>query len=166
MWLRNPFLRLSNSEDLQISTDRYLGDPLSEKHQINNGFYFVRSNDKTISLFETWYSRKDSSAGQKEQDVLQDLITQGIIKQLDLRVRFMDTLYFSGFCQDSKDLRVVCTVHANCCRSITAKTADLKAVLWDWKRFNKFALSNNNLEVNFTDAWWTRHYQCQKSWKI
>ncbi|KAI9100794.1 hypothetical protein K1719_024156 [Acacia pycnantha] len=46
MWLRNPFTRLGNdtNDDLQISTDRYLGDPWSEKHDINTGFYFVRTN--------------------------------------------------------------------------------------------------------------------------
>ena len=98
MWLRNPFTKLSNdtNEDLQISTDSYLGNPWLENHDINTGFYFVRSNNKTISLFETWYGKKNSSDGQKEQDVLNSLLKNGIIKELGLRIRFMDTLYFSG----------------------------------------------------------------------
>lgn len=125
MWLRNPFIRLSKNEteDFQISTDSYLGNPWSEKHPINTGFYFVRSNNKTISLFETWYGQKDNATGKKEQDVLLDLIRSGIVEHLGLRVRFLDTLYyFSGFCQNSKDVREVITVHANCCRSITAQS--------------------------------------------
>ncbi|XP_028782780.1 uncharacterized protein At1g28695-like [Neltuma alba] len=163
MWLRNPFTRLSNNtnEDLQISTDRYLGNPRSENHNINTGFYFARSNNKTISLFETWYGKKDSSKGQKEQDVLQGLIRQGIIRQLGLGVRFMDTLYFSGFCQDSKDFRAVATVHANCCRSITAKIADLKAVLHDWKLFRKLEASQSN---STTTLRWSVHRACRSSW--
>ncbi|XP_058745233.1 uncharacterized protein At1g28695-like [Vicia villosa] len=159
MWLRNPFKKLSleRDEDLQISTDHYHGDPWSENN-INTGFYFVRSNNKTISLFETWYKNKDNSTGKKEQDVLEDLIEGGIFKHLKLKVRFLDTLYFSGFCQDSKDFRAVTTVHANCCRSITAKVADLKTALRDWKQFKK-------LDVNSTmNIHWSSHERCSQSW--
>lgn len=160
MWLRNPFTRLSKNEteDLQISTDVYRGNPWSDQHLINTGFYFVRSNNKTISLFETWYGKKDNSTGQKEQDVLQDLIRNGIIGHLGLRVRFLDTLYFSGFCQDSKNIRAVTTVHANCCRSITAKVFDLKVVLHDWKQYKT---KEANSSVNHR---WTGHVGCRNSW--
>ncbi|XP_054781873.1 uncharacterized protein At1g28695-like [Prosopis cineraria] len=159
MWLRNPFTRLSNdaNEDLQISTDYYLGNPRSKNHNINTGFYFVRSNNKTISLFETWYGKKNSSNGQKEQDVLDGLIRHGIIRQLGLRVRFMDTLYFSGFCRDSRDFRAVTTVHANCCRTITEKIADLEAVLQDWKRFKMLESSKSNLTSTVK---WSHHRAC------
>jgi hypothetical protein len=160
MWLRNPFKRLSKNEteDLQISTDQYLGDPWLEKQAINTGFFFVRSNNKTISLFETWYGKKDNSTGKKEQDVLLDLIGNGIIGHLGLKVRFLDTLYFSGFCQDSKDFRAVTTVHANCCRSITAKINDLKETLYDWKKFRRLEV-NSTINMN-----WTSHESCIKSW--
>jgi len=160
MWLRNPFERLSKNEteDLQISTDVYLGDPWSEKHLINTGFFFVRSNKKTISLFETWYGKKDNSTGKKEQDVLIDLIEAGIFGHLGLKVRFLDTLYFSGFCQDSKDVRAVTIIHANCCRSITAKVADLKATLRDWKIFRRLE-ANSSENIN-----WTSHEWCWVSW--
>ncbi|KAJ1415439.1 Nucleotide-diphospho-sugar transferase [Sesbania bispinosa] len=160
MWLRNPFTILSKNEteDLQISTDMYLDNPWSEKNLINTGFYLVRSNNKTISLFEEWCGKKDSSSGQKEQDVLQNLIRSGIIGRLGLTIRFLNTLYFSGFCQDSKDFRAVTIVHANCCRSITAKVADLKAVLRDWKQFRR-------LEANSTmNLQWTGHDHCWQSW--
>ena len=58
MWLRNSFARLSKnkSEDLQISTDLFLGDPRPEKQLINSGFYYVRSKNKTIKLSNTWRS--------------------------------------------------------------------------------------------------------------
>ncbi|KAL2323284.1 hypothetical protein Fmac_027663 [Flemingia macrophylla] len=161
IWLRNPFIRLNNNkaEDLQISTDTYLGDPWSKMNPINTGFYFVKSNNKTISLFETWYGQKDNAKGKKEQDVLLDLISGGIIEHLKIRVRFLDTLYFSGFCQDSKDFRAVTTIHANCCRSITAKVADIKTTLSDWKRYKRLG---TNSTVNLQ---WTKHIWCSKSWR-
>ncbi|KAK7350473.1 hypothetical protein VNO77_09155 [Canavalia gladiata] len=160
MWLRNPLTRLSKdeTEDIQISTDKYLGDPWSEMNEINTGFYFVRSNKKTISLFETWYGMKDNAKGKKEQDVLFDLIRSGIIRNLGLRVRFLNTLYFSGFCQDSNDFKAVITVHANCCRTITAKVVDLKAALSDWKRFRRFEANSTVIPR------WTEHNSCFQSW--
>lgn len=161
MWLRNPFARLSmnETEDMQMSVDQFYGDPWSEKQLINTGFYFVRSNNKTITLFQTWYDKKDNSTGLKEQDVLLGLINNGIIARLGLKVRFLETLYFSGFCQDSKDFKAVTTVHANCCRSITAKVADLKAVLRDWKKFRK--LEANAEVINLQ---WGTHDWCWQSW--
>ncbi|XP_021832730.1 uncharacterized protein At1g28695-like, partial [Prunus avium] len=167
LWLRNPFSRLSKNEteDLQISTDNFYGDPWNEKHPINTGFYHIRSNNKTIALFDRWYTMKDNATGQKEQDVLFDLIRGGIIGQLGLRVRFLDTLYFSGFCQDSKDFGAVTTVHANCCRSIVAKVNDLKAVLQDWKQFKKTMAQKTTAGLAADGFQWSRHWGCKKSWK-
>jgi hypothetical protein len=167
MWLRNPFARLSKNEsdDLQISTDIFMGDQLPEKQLINTGFYYVRSNNKTIQLLNVWYNLKDNSTGQKEQDVLLNLIRGGIVGELNLSVRFLDTLYFSGFCQDSKDFRAVTTVHANCCRSIDAKVKDLKVVLRDWKRFKKYSSYRRLANVTANLAW-SGHFGCWNSWRV
>lgn len=166
MWLRNPFLRLSKieSEDLQISTDVFFGDPSPEKQLINTGFYFIRSSNKTVAMFNKWYAVKENSTGQKEQDVLLNLIQGGIIRELNLSVRFLDTLYFSGFCQNSKDFRAVTTVHANCCRSINAKVKDLKVVLRDWKRFKKIS-SYRRLANVTANLVWSGHFGCWNSWR-
>lgn len=161
MWLRNPFpmLRTNESIDLQISTDKFNGDQWSQSNRINTGFYMIRSNKKTVALFDKWYSRKDSSTGMKEQDVLINLMDDGVFTNLGLSVRFLDTLYFSGFCEDSKDVRRVTTFHANCCRSISAKVADLTIVIHDWKRFK--ILSANEAST----FRWSSHTACGNSWK-
>ncbi|KAG6648998.1 hypothetical protein CIPAW_07G182400 [Carya illinoinensis] len=158
MWLRNPFPRLSQNEsiDLQISTDRFNGDEQSEANQlINTGFYMIRSNNKTISLFDA------CSAGIafKEQDVLLNMMRAGVFRELGLEVRFLDTNYFSGFCEDSKDFRAVTTVHANCCRTIVAKVADLMAVFHDWKMFKRSSTNQTS-----TSRSWTNHKACRDSW--
>ncbi|KAK4416083.1 hypothetical protein Salat_2715700 [Sesamum alatum] len=146
LWLRNPFTRLSMNQtlDLQISTDYFNGNTTSEKNPINTGFYFIRSNKKTITLFQRWYDMRRNSTGLKEQDVLQNMIRdKGVVGELGLNVRFLDTQYFSGFCKDSRDVGVVATVHANCCRSIRAKVADLKRALRDWKRFKNLGFGGS-----------------------
>ncbi|GMP69753.1 hypothetical protein CsSME_00028892 [Camellia sinensis var. sinensis] len=160
MWLRNPFSRLVLNEtmDLQISVDHFNGDQWSEANNINTGVYMIRSNNKTIALFDEWYSRKDNSTGMKEQDVLEKMMHEGVFRSLRLGVKFLDTLYFSGFCQSSNDVRVVVTVHSNCCRSISAKVADLTAVIHDWKRFKR---SSSNETLMFE---WSKHTACEHSW--
>ncbi|KAL8141381.1 hypothetical protein V2J09_007402 [Rumex salicifolius] len=163
MWLRNPFTRLSTIEtnDMQFSTDRFNGDPKSERNPINTGFYHVRSNNRTISLYERWFSMHDKSPGMKEQDVMQKLINDGALRELNLSTTFLETRYFSGFCQDSREPDRVVTVHANCCRYIASKVKDLSSVLNDWKRLKKME------SVNDTKAYfaWSPHLGCQDSWR-
>ncbi|CAK7336895.1 unnamed protein product [Dovyalis caffra] len=160
LWLRNPFQRLSFNKniDLQISTDRFNGNQWSESNPLNTGFYMIRSNKKTMSLFDLWYSRKNNSIGQKEQDVLNGILHGGVFKKLGLKVSFLNTLYFSGFCEDSKDIVAVTTVHANCCRTISAKITDLLAVVDDWKRFKRSGVSEISTFGNLT------HKACAHSW--
>ncbi|GMJ01222.1 hypothetical protein like AT1G28710 [Hibiscus trionum] len=168
MWLRNPLLKLSlnGTEDLRISVDKFFGDPRPDHNLINTGFYHIKSNNKTIALFDKWYSLKDNSTGKKEQDVLLDLLRHGIITEFDLRVRFLETRHFSGFCEDSRDVGVVITVHANCCRHINAKVRDLTAVLRDWKRYKaavtKYPKAARNITSSFS---WSPHDGCWNSWK-
>ncbi|MCL7046530.1 hypothetical protein MKW94_024575 [Papaver nudicaule] len=166
MWLNNPFLRLSpdENEDMQISSDQLYGDPWFEKNLMNTGFYYVRSNNKTIALFDKWYQMKDNSTyrNMKEQDVLVSLMRNGLFRELGMKVRFLETLYFSGFCEDSRDMNVVCTVHANCCRSLSAKVFDLTVVHQDWRRFKRATAKN---ETSPTVGYWSGHTGCYNSWR-
>ncbi|XP_051129805.1 uncharacterized protein At1g28695-like [Andrographis paniculata] len=162
LWLRNPFKKLSSSgsHDLEISVDKFNGDESSMANPINTGFYHVWSNDRTVSLFRAWHEGRRNSTGLKEQDVLLKMVRRGALWKLGVRTRFLDTLYFSGFCRDSKDVESVATVHANCCRTIKAKVLDLKKVLADWRRFKTEGVVNKT--AGFT---WTAHGACMRSWK-
>ncbi|CAI9102060.1 OLC1v1000253C2 [Oldenlandia corymbosa var. corymbosa] len=169
IWLRDPFPILKNfneTNDLLISTDRFKGNPRSTKNRINTGFYYVTSNNKTIALFETWYGRRTNSTGMKEQDVLEGLIAEGTAtNKLGLTLRFLDTLYFSGFCRNSNDVRKVITVHANCCKTIGAKVSDLTKVIRDWKMFiNQY--SRDPVAYNISEFKWSVYDACRKSWKL
>ncbi|XP_058221753.1 uncharacterized protein At1g28695-like isoform X2 [Rhododendron vialii] len=172
LWLRNPFprLRTNETEDLQISNDSS-DHPLAE-YLINTGFYYIRSNNKTISLFEKWHSMKDNSTGMKEQDVLVRMKATGVFGQLGLSVRMLDTLYFNGFCSNRTDVGLVVTVHANCCRSVSAKVEDLAVILGGWRRFRAAASSaggggGENGGGNGTDGLfqWTTHVACWNAWR-
>ncbi|KAL1546524.1 hypothetical protein AAHA92_23110 [Salvia divinorum] len=168
LWLRNPFTRLvtnaDESMDLQISTDEFDDDASSTRIRINTGFYFIKSNNKTTSLFQRWYDTRTNSGGVKEQDVLQNLVRHGILAQLGIKIKFLNTIYFSGFCKFSLgDFRFVATVHATCCRGIPAKVLDLKDVLRNWKRFREaesFSVPTNTTN-NFRGI---VHGACSNSW--
>ncbi|KAL6311604.1 hypothetical protein AAG906_039081 [Vitis piasezkii] len=142
-WLRNPFPRLTTNQtaDLQISTDLFLSRRRPEDSLINTGFYFVRSNNKTIALFQTWYAMKNNATGRKNK------------MELGLELRVLHTLYFSGFCQNSKDFRAVTTVHANCCRSISAKAVQAAT-----------ATNKTVTDIDATTFRWSVHEACVRSW--
>ncbi|CAM8901761.1 unnamed protein product [Rhodiola kirilowii] len=168
LWLRNPFENLSNDLkiDLQISLDMRIRKASPTEKLINTGFYFVRSNNQTITLFDKWYSMKNNSIGKKEQDVLLDLIRDNIFQKLNVTARYLDPLYFNGFCSGQWDIRVVNTVHANCCRSIRAKVSDLTAVLRDWQVFKRSCVNGTATVGNQAASFdWIRPVNCENSWK-
>ncbi|XP_037427215.1 uncharacterized protein At1g28695-like [Triticum dicoccoides] len=158
MWLRNPFPSLkyrTGEEDLLISSDKFNGRPQDYlSNELNTGFFFVVANNRTAALFDEWHAARRKSAGLKEQDVLNQMKRRHAFRRLGVRARVLDTARFSGFCQDSRDARQVATVHANCCRTMRAKIADLRAVLRAARRLNGTA-----------ELRWPPHSECAKSWR-
>ncbi|CAL9756508.1 unnamed protein product, partial [Musa acuminata subsp. burmannicoides] len=140
-------------EDLQISCDYYNGRPYDDSNHINTGFFYVASNNKTIKLFDMWFESRKTLRRMHDQDVLAFLKSNGVFKRLGVSVRFLDTLYFSGFCQVTKNSKEVITVHANCCRSIKAKVDDLTETLEAWKKLK-----------GTTTVGWPQHRACSQSW--
>ncbi|CAM0876029.1 unnamed protein product [Alopecurus aequalis] len=157
MWLKNPFPSLDRTreEDLLISSDRFNGRPHDYLgNELNTGFFFVATSNRTVALFDEWHAARNQSAGMKEQDVLNQMKWRGAFGRLGVTARVLDTTRFSGFCQDSRDARQVATVHANCCRTMRAKIADLKAVLDAARGLN-----------STTELRWPAHSECAKSWR-
>ncbi|KAL5219219.1 hypothetical protein ABZP36_019903 [Zizania latifolia] len=161
MWLRNPLPRLeyrAEQEDLLISADNFNGRPDDYAgNELNTGFFFVASNNRTAALFDEWHAAREVSAGMKEQDVLNEMKRHGALRRFGVRARILDTARFSGFCEDSRDAREVATVHANCCRTMRAKVADLNAVL---------AVARRRLNGEApSELRWPAHLECAKSWR-
>ncbi|WOL10488.1 hypothetical protein Cni_G19245 [Canna indica] len=134
LWLRNPFMKLNHDgEDLLMSSDFYNGNPFDDSNFFNTGFYFVIPNNKTVALFDEWYESRNNSTGKNDQEALLKMKREGVFRRLGLKVRYLDTTYFTGFCHKSKDFGKVITVHSNCCVGVKAKLTDLTAVLGAWK---------------------------------
>ncbi|KAG8061780.1 hypothetical protein GUJ93_ZPchr0003g17354 [Zizania palustris] len=134
MWFRDPFRHISMGADIAISSDVFIGDPYSLGNFPNGGFLFVRSSNKTIEFYRSWQQGRWRFFGKHEQDVF-NLIKHEQVERLQLGVQFLDTTYISGFCQLSKDLNKICTLHANCCVGLGAKMHDLRGVLDVWRNY-------------------------------
>ncbi|KAL2906928.1 hypothetical protein RDABS01_005638 [Bienertia sinuspersici] len=135
MWFRDPFPRFFPDADFQIACDHFSGDSFTVHNRPNGGFNYVISNNRSIEFYKFWYESQENYPGYHDQDVLNFIKHDPFISEIGLRMRFLDTAYFGGFCEPSKDMNQVCTMHANCCFGIKSKLHDLKILLQDWRLF-------------------------------
>ncbi|CAA7043764.1 unnamed protein product [Microthlaspi erraticum] len=140
MWFRNPFPRFYRYADFQIACDHYLGRSTDLENRPNGGFSFVRSNNRTILFYKFWYASRIKYPGYHDQDVLNFIKTEPFISHIGLSIRFLNTAYFGGLCEPSKDLNLVRTMHANCCFGMDSKLHDLGIMLQDWRDFMSLPL--------------------------
>ncbi|KAH8500495.1 hypothetical protein H0E87_015658 [Populus deltoides] len=135
MWFRDPFPRFFLDADFQIACDYFSGNSSDIQNRPNRGFNYVKSNKRSIEFYKFWYSSRETYPGFHDQDVLNFIKFDPFIESLGLKMRFLDTAFFGGLCEPSKDLNLVCTMHANCCFGLDSKLHDLGIMLQDWKTF-------------------------------
>ncbi|KAF5774275.1 putative nucleotide-diphospho-sugar transferase [Helianthus annuus] len=152
MWFRDPFPKFYMEADFQIASDYFNGNPLDLKNKPNGGFNYVKSNNKTIQFYKFWYNSRLIYPRLHDQDVFNKIKFSPFIKDVGLRIRFLDTGYFGGFCQPSKDLNKVCTMHANCCVGLENKVHDLGIMLDDWRKY-KSSLVNRTSTHEYAGSW-------------
>ncbi|KAJ3681252.1 hypothetical protein LUZ60_015741 [Juncus effusus] len=135
LWLRNPLRHIAITSHFAFASDFFYGDEDSlEISTPNGGFMYVKSCNKTIEFFKSWHTERSKWPDQHEQYVLNQ-IKLDYVKRFKVRMQFIKTLYTGGFCEMSKDIKKVCTVHATCCVGIPAKLNDLRIILEDWKKY-------------------------------
>ncbi|KAL0393827.1 UNVERIFIED_CONTAM: hypothetical protein Slati_4348900 [Sesamum latifolium] len=135
MWLRNPFPHFYSDTNFQISCDSFGGNPTDLNNAPNGGFNYVKSSTQTIEFYKFWYEAREFYPRKHDQDVLNKIKYNPFTRDIGLEIKFLDTAYFGGFCQPSKDLNLVCTMHANCCAGLDNKIHDLKILLEDWRNY-------------------------------
>ncbi|KAI3908543.1 hypothetical protein MKX01_009345 [Papaver californicum] len=145
MWFREPFTRFYEDTDLQISCDRYLlNNSYDLNNQPNSGFKYVKSNNRTVQFYKYWYESRIKYPNQHDQDVLKVIKFDPFVKVIEMKIRFLDTLYFGGLCEPSKDMNQVCTMHANCCFGLESKIYDLRLLLDDWRNYKSLSPSDKS----------------------
>lgn len=135
MWFRDPFRRFYLDADFQIACDHFFGNPENLHNRPNGGFMYVKSNNWTIEFYKYWYAARERFGELHDQDVFNIIKFEPIVMNAERKIRFLDTAYFGGLCEPSRDLNLVCTMHANCCFGLSSKLNDLRLMLRDWKLF-------------------------------
>ncbi|KAK5839160.1 hypothetical protein F383_28573 [Gossypium arboreum] len=147
MWFRDPFLQFFPDADFQIACDHFFGDPDDLNNMPNGGFNYVKSNNRSIAFYKFWYASHETYPGYHDQDVFNKIKFDPLISDIGLKIKFLDTAYFGGLCEPSKDLNLVCTMHANCCYGMDSKLHDLKIMLQDWRAFTSLPPDLKNESV-------------------
>lgn len=135
MWFRDPFRHFYLDADFQIACDHFTGRSDDVENLPNGGFKFVRANNRSIKFYKYWYTSKEVYPGLHDQDVLNKIKNDTFVHEIGLKMLFLNTEYFGGFCEPSADLNQVCTMHANCCFGLSSKLHDLRILIQDWKEY-------------------------------
>ncbi|KAG8054174.1 hypothetical protein GUJ93_ZPchr0001g31075 [Zizania palustris] len=137
VWFRNPFRHIAVFADMTTSSDVFNGDADDLNNFPNTGFYYMKSTNRTVEMLRRWRAAKTRFPPDHEQNVFNyikhELAGAG---GLGVRVQFLDTAIFGGFCQLFRnDMGKACTMHANCCVGLGNKLHDLRGVLDQWRNY-------------------------------
>lgn len=99
LWFRNPFDHFANNTDFQISSDKYRGNPYSFYNRPNCGYQYTRSNNRTIAMYRHWCQGGEENPSIDEQSVLKVMLKRNEIATYNVKIRFLETERFSGFCE-------------------------------------------------------------------
>ncbi|XP_024524432.1 uncharacterized protein At4g15970-like [Selaginella moellendorffii] len=159
LWFRDPFKHFHPGADFEIACDQFYGSAVDLRNKPNGGYVHVRSNNRTVAFYKFWHAARVLFPGKHDQDVLNAVkYTEGFWS-LGLKMRFLTTQFFGGFCQVSRDLEEVCTMHANCCTGLQRKINDLKLVVEDWDEFASMTAQ----EKQFKRIYWRAPRECLHS---
>ncbi|KAG2239124.1 hypothetical protein Bca4012_023893 [Brassica carinata] len=166
MWLRDPFPRFFSEGDFQVSCDSYNGNSADKRNFVNTGFKYVQANNRTVEFYKYWYGSRWRFRGKKDQDVFNKIkYNRYITEKIRLKIKFLDTVYFRGFCQLRREMNKVCTMHANCCVGLQNKIFDLRQVLQDWKGSLSAAATDDGRKMKWRppDHCWGRVKKSNKT---
>lgn len=136
MWLRTPFPHIHPSRDLTVPCETVSGDLQGVGNELDSGLFYVKSSEFSIELFKYWKLEGVMFPNSHAESLCEEIwINQRIVEMIEGQIRFLNTSNFGGFCQPSKDVSEIYTMHANCCDSVESKVHDLKLVLDDWRNF-------------------------------
>ncbi|KAL5724807.1 hypothetical protein ACHQM5_008023 [Ranunculus cassubicifolius] len=163
MWFRDPFRYFDSADDIHIACDFYRGSPRDKRNRANGGFNYVKSNEATVEFYKYWYMARFLYPSLHDQSVFEIIKHDSVIANWGLKIKYLDTRFFGGFCQPSKDISKVCTMHANCCVGIERKVRDLKLILSDWRNFTARRPEEKKLQVyqpSRRSSPWTAPREC------
>ncbi|RLN25614.1 hypothetical protein C2845_PM07G32890 [Panicum miliaceum] len=164
LWFRNPFRHFSVYADMSLSTDYFRDTFAPLNNELNTGFYYMKSTNRSIEMIKYWRAAKARFPDGSEQGVFNQ-IKHELVSKLQGRIEALETAYFSGFCEFHNDLNRVCTMHANCCIGLANKVLDLRDKAADWRNYT--ALTPEERKKGVFNKW-TPPARCWKTigWNV
>ncbi|XP_020081896.1 LOW QUALITY PROTEIN: uncharacterized protein At4g15970-like [Ananas comosus] len=150
LWFRDPRRHISIDADLTTASDRFFGNPDSLRNWPNTGLFYVKSTEKTVAMLRKWDEARAQFPPNHEQNVF-DRIKGELVGWLGVKIRFVDTAFWGGFCEYGNDLNKICTMHANCCVILWKKLQDLRGILEEWKKFTSLSPEEKRRGIV---TWW------------
>ncbi|KAF7039452.1 hypothetical protein CFC21_049445 [Triticum aestivum] len=142
LWFRDPFRHIGVHADMATSCDVFSGDADDLSSWPNTGFYYVKATNRTVEMLRRWRAARRRFPRNHEQTIFNNIKHElaGAGSDLRIRVQFLDTARFGGFCQLFRnDMARACTMHANCCIGMANKVSDLRDVLGQWRNYTVMA---------------------------
>ncbi|WVZ67639.1 LOW QUALITY PROTEIN: hypothetical protein U9M48_016690 [Paspalum notatum var. saurae] len=141
VWFRNPFRHISVLADMTTSSDIFHGDAASlDDNWPNTGFYYVKASNRTVEMLRRWRAARARFPPKNHEQAVFNHIKRELAADLGVRIRFLDTARFAGFCRIfHSDMGAACTMHANCCFGLRNKLQDLRDVFDQWRNYTGLA---------------------------
>lgn len=135
--------------DITTSCDVFDGNPDSLKNSPNTGFFYVKSTKITAEMLRYWREARNRFPPNHEQYVF-NIIKQELASNLKVKIQFLDTFYFGGFCNHGNDFNKISTMHANCCIHLDNKLHNLRYVAAVWKNYTSIPVKDKKRRKRFT----------------
>uniref|UniRef100_A0A0E0JSW9 Nucleotide-diphospho-sugar transferase domain-containing protein n=1 Tax=Oryza punctata TaxID=4537 RepID=A0A0E0JSW9_ORYPU len=165
VWFRDPFRHIKLYADMAVSCDRISGDADDDvdRSSPNTGFYYVKSTKRTVEMLRRWQAARSRFPPDNDQGIFNAIKRELAGGELHIKIVFLDTALFGGFCQyHDDDVGRVCTMHANCCVGLENKVHDLTNVLADWKNYTSLPPP----EKKSAKFRWTVPAKCKTSFQL
>lgn len=142
MWLRSPLQDFHPMYQITVPCDF---TPQSGRNKPDKGIFYMKSDDIAVDFLKYWQFERVLYPNSLELSLCEMTTRLDIVDMLGVKIKYLDTNNFGGFCEGSKDMSEVYTMHAACCDNIKSKVHDLRLLLDDWINFTAKLSANVSL---------------------
>ncbi|KAF4385749.1 hypothetical protein F8388_010305 [Cannabis sativa] len=154
MWFRTLVFEINPLHEITIPCNLLSRGSESERNRPGRGLFYVKSTERAVELFKYWKFLRTLYDTFHVESLCENLREhQEYTKMIGVEIDYLNASYFGGFCSgESKDMNMVFTMQANCCKGVENKVYDLRLVLDGWRNFTAQP-SNFRSGVGMVPSW-------------
>lgn len=147
MWVRSPLQLFDAAFEITIGCDPHSS---GQSSKASGGFFHMRSDEISLGYLNMWNLDRTLFPNKANNSLCQ-IVGDGLAEHVGLRVKYIKSVHYGGFCQPSRDLSKIYVIHANCCDDMDSKIHDLKLVLDDIRNSKALFAKGSSL-VQFSSS--------------